>query len=509
VIGARRPRVETHPDYAYSYGPEAAELMARAGRPLDPWQLDAVTLMLAVREDGQWACYECCEWVSRQNGKGAILEARALAGFFLLAEELIMWSAHEYKTAMEAFRRVKAIIRALGVQVDIAGNLFDVDGILVKVNNTNGEECFERLDSGARIKFVARSKGSGRGFSADCNIIDEAFAYTAEQQSALLYTLSARPNPQIIYTSSPPLTGDTGEIMYDLRLRGDPTAPRSATDPSWTQDPSLSYRDWGMAGVMEMLDGVDLDDVANWAATNPALGIRITHETIARQRRATAGMPADFARERLGIWPKRAAAGAGVIPGELWRDLAVIAERPADVAMAIVVNHKRSHTAIAAVGMREDGRMQVSIVDYRPGTHWVVDRAVELNARWTPVGWAVQDKGPSATLIEPLEAAGIVQPEDRDEPRRGQLAVPWSNDVAVAYGLLIDAVTERRFVHLDEAPLNLAVATGQTRPLGGGTTWDYRAPGAELLQAGTLAHWLYVAWVDKVSNDYDVLQSVF
>jgi hypothetical protein len=64
-------------------------------------------------------------------------------------------------------------------------------------------------------------------------------------------------------------------------------------------------------------------------------------------------------------------------------------------------------------------------------------------------------------------------------------------------------------VHLDEAPLNLAVATGQTRPLGGGTTWDYRAPGAELLQAGTLAHWLYVAWVDKVSNDYDVLQSVF
>ncbi|MEE3918208.1 hypothetical protein V2I01_04925 [Micromonospora sp. BRA006-A] len=81
--------------------------MAQAGRPLDPWQVDAVTLMLAVRDDAKWACFEYCEWVCRQQGKGAILEARALTGFLLLGEELIMWSAHEYKTAMEAFRRVK------------------------------------------------------------------------------------------------------------------------------------------------------------------------------------------------------------------------------------------------------------------------------------------------------------------------------------------------------------------------------------------------------------------
>jgi len=35
------------------------------------------------------------------------------------------------------------------------------------VINTKGEESIARLDTGARIKFVARSTGSGLGFSGD------------------------------------------------------------------------------------------------------------------------------------------------------------------------------------------------------------------------------------------------------------------------------------------------------------------------------------------------------
>ncbi|MEE3918207.1 hypothetical protein V2I01_04920 [Micromonospora sp. BRA006-A] len=157
------------------------------------------------------------------------------------------------------------------------------------------------------------------------NIIDEAFAYTPEQHSALLYTVSSRPNPQFIYTSSPPLTGDTGDIMFALRQRGDQTAPRVAEDGPWEQDPSLGYRDWGLAGDLDHLDDLDLDDMALAAASNPALGIRrsngsgLTHETVARERRATKGDPAGYARERLGIWPRRATGKSGVIADEVWR----------------------------------------------------------------------------------------------------------------------------------------------------------------------------------------------
>ncbi|MDG4799039.1 hypothetical protein [Micromonospora sp. WMMD980] len=502
-LGAPKPRVETHPDYAFSFGEEAAELMARARRPLDQWQIDAVTLMLAVREDGKWACFECCEWVCRQQGKGAILEARALTGFLLLGEELIMWSAHEYKTAMEAFRRVKGIIRALGTQVDVAGNLFDVDGILIKVNNTNGEEAFERLDTGARIKFIARSKGSGRGFSGDVNIIDEAFAYSPEQHSALLYTVSARPNPQFIYTSSPPLTGDTGDIMYALRQRGDPTAPRTAEDGPWERDPSLGYRDWGLAGDLDSLDDVDLDDMALAAASNPALGAQrangsgLTHETVLRERRATLATPAGYARERLGIWPRRATGRSGVIPDEAWQrqrdpnytDPASVV-RPREVVFVVQVNATRSHTTIAAVGARPDGTLLASIVDHRPGTRWAPTRVADLRRRHNPLFVVAQDKGPTGTLLPELADLGVTAAVDRDKPRRGDLVVPWAADVAMAYGLFLDAVVdEGRLCHLDEGPLNVALGACGTRALAGGTAWDYTDPAAGPLLAVTLGTW--------------------
>jgi hypothetical protein len=483
--------------------------MVRAGRPLDDWQVDGVTLMTGCRDDGKWACYEYCEWVARQNGKGGILEARALTGFLLLGEQLILWSAHLYKTAVEMFRRVKALIRALGTRVkahsddlwlvpavvvdEVTGESRE-DEVLVKVSNANDNRGFERLDTGARILFIARSAGGGRGMSGDVNIIDETFDYDREEHAALLYTLSARPNPQIIYTSSPPLTGDTGEIMYELRRRGDPTAPREPDDGPWEQDSSLGYRDWGLAGDLDNLSEINIDDPAHAAATNPALGIRITMETIRRELRSDrAGYP----RERIGIWPREMRSRkTSVIPDELWRSLldehhrdpAAVA-RPADVVLVAQVNASRSHTTIVAVGARPDGTILASIVDHRAGTHWVVDRLAALKARRNPLCIVAQDKGPTGTLLDDLAKVGITPPEDRDKPARGDLVVPWAADVAIAYGLLIDAVTQKRLRHLDEAPLNVAVTAGRTRNLNGGTAWDYADPAVAPLIAVTLGVW--------------------
>src|SRR5437879_2899854 len=129
--GALHPRIEHKPPFVESFGVEAIELASAAGLNLDKWQQDAITLMLSVREDGKWSCFEYAEIVARQNGKGSILEARALAGFLLLGEQLIMWSAHEYKTAMEGFRRFRTLIRSLGEAIN--DNLVDVGGILVKI----------------------------------------------------------------------------------------------------------------------------------------------------------------------------------------------------------------------------------------------------------------------------------------------------------------------------------------------------------------------------------------
>ncbi|MGC4769212.1 hypothetical protein ACLQ25_09555 [Micromonospora sp. DT44] len=495
---AAKPRVDTQPPSVDSYGPEAIELMCRAGQPLDPWQEDSITAMLAVRADGKWACFEFCEFVPRQNGKGGVLEARALTGLLLLGERLIMWSAHEYKTAMEAFRRVVWLLGRLGTKLN--DNLYDVDGILIKVINTNGEESLERLDTGARIRFVARSKGSGRGFSGDVNLIDEAFAYTSVHQAALMPTMSARPNPQVVYTSSPPLDGVSGEIMYSLRERGDPSAPRAPDAPPWEPDEALGYRDWGHAGDLEGLDGLDLSSPELAAAANPAMGIRISLEHIRREFRAMSRE--DFARERFGIWPRRVTGGSGVIADEVWRrqlDPSVAdpdtadparAVRPTDVVFVVQVNATRTHTTIAAVGARPDGTLLASIVDHRPGTHWAPRRLAELKRRHNPLFVVAQDKGPTGPLFTDLAELGIVPAEDRDRPKRGDLVVPWAADVAIAYGLFIDAVVDQgRLFHLDEAPLNVALAAAGTRALSGATAWDYANPSVAPLLAVTFGTW--------------------
>ncbi|MGX4657093.1 hypothetical protein ACWCHM_26090 [Micromonospora sp. SCSIO 07396] len=471
LLGGRSPRVDNQPESTDSYGPEAVELMRRAGMPMDAWQEDSITAMLAVKDDGRWACFEYCEWVSRQNGKGCLLEARALTGLLLIGERLIMWSAHEYKTAMESFRRVIWLVGRLGVK--LSDNLYDVDGVHLKVINTNGEESIERLDTGARIKFVARSKGSGRGFSGDVNLVDETFAYTFVQQSALMPTMSARPNPQIVYTSSPPLTGDTGEVMYLLRRRGDPTVPRGADEPPWEPDPALGYRDWGLGGSLEFLDGIDLDDLQLWAVANPSLGIRISVEHVQRERRS---MPdEDFARERLGIWPRFVGGDEApewqVISEAAWTSAhdpgSQLDGRP---AIGVVVPPDRSYTAIGLAGARVGGGRHVEVagdgvvLDYRPGTAWVVARLQALEVH-QPSVLVIDDKA----LAEEAEKAGLVV-------HRATLG-----DVVTGCQLLYDGVSpeaaddpERAVKHIGQRELTDAVKGAVKRDIGGSWAWARR-----------------------------------
>ncbi|SDZ55266.1 Phage terminase-like protein, large subunit, contains N-terminal HTH domain [Saccharopolyspora shandongensis] len=480
--GARHPRVEITPPYVDTYGPEAIELARRAGLELDFWQQQAITLMLASRDDGKWACFEYAELVARQNGKGGILEARVLAGLFLLGERLIMWSAHEYKTAMEAFLRVRALIMRL-----IDEGLVDADA--VKVNNTNGEEGFELLGTGQRLKFIARSKSSGRGFSGDLNIIDEAFAYTPAQHAALMPTMSARPNPQIIYTSSPPLDGESGDVLFGLRARAEAGG-----------DDSLGYRDWGAAGDLDHLDALDLDDRQLWAATNPAVGVRITEETIARERRSMTAV--DFARERLGVWPRRVE-GGGAIDVQQWAKLAdPDSQAGDDVVFAVEVAYDRSTSSIAAWSVRADGLGHAEVIDQRPGTDWVVGRLVELRDRWNPVAFGVDGKGPALSLVFDLEAAGIKRPGDPEKPGRGDLAVLSLPEMAAACGQLLDAIAQGTFRHLDDPDLNAAAAGAATRPVGDVEVWGRRNATAEIspLTAVTVARRVYMTRIDAIKK---------
>lgn len=505
LLGARKPRVELYPPHERTFGPAAVDLTRRAGQVLDGWQGDSLDLMLGLRADDKWACPEFAEWVSRQNGKGGIGEARVLAGFFIVHEKLMLWSAHEVKTALEAFRRVEDLLYGLGrpggknliivenmpVQVrNAAGEMVtELRDVPIKVSNTNGKESFERLDTRQRLMFIARSKGSGRGFSGDLNMIDEAFAYTLEQQAALMPTLSARKNPQLVYLSSPPLDGESAAVMFGLRERAEAGG-----------DESLGYRDWGLGGDLSNLKVIDLGDRRNWAATNPAFGGRISEESVAREYRAMARVaPEDFARERLGIWPRRIGGAGGVIDAQLWAKMIdEESRRSGDVALAVDVTPLRDHASISMYGLREDGLGHVQMVTYGEGVDWVVAKLVELKSVLDPIAIGLDPKGGAASLLGELEAVGIKPPEDAEFPARGDLALPMVHEVAQATGQFIDACREKRLRHVSQAELTGAVANAKTRPLADAVAWGRKQSDVDIspLVSATLARWAFVTRIN-------------
>lgn len=366
---------------------QAIGLMRFAKKPLDFWQQQSVALMCGVDADGLWACPDYFEWVARQNGKGAILEARALGGLFCYGEPFIGWSAHEYRTAMEARLRMMTLIRNMGAQDIKSPDIIHVqlpgtDKIIrVKFDNSHGEEAIVRLDTGQRLKFFARSKGAGRGFSAPVWLLDEVFALTDEQLDAIGPTQLTFENAQTVYTSTPPLTGDTGVPMFNLRTRAD------------AGDPELGGRDWGLRnedGSPMWLDEIDgepgpdgrpplnVDDIELWRRTNPgghpgATGRpRITERARRKDRRSRGRL--GYAREALCIWPRPVAAAGAAIDPDQWKAREDIESRPgADLVLAIDVSPNARSASIAVAGRRADGRLHVKVMEYRAGTAWLAE----------------------------------------------------------------------------------------------------------------------------------------
>lgn len=470
LIGDQEPRIRSVPDYGASAGDAAVDFAAKAGLILDPWQQLVLRDALGERAVGKWAAFEVGLIVSRQNGKGSILEARELAGLFLFREELILHSAHEFKTAQEAFRRVRDLIdgnRSFRRQVKrITNNTFEV-GI--------------ELLGGQRLKFVARSGGSGRGFSGDCVILDEAFNLPDTAIDALMPTMSARPNPQMWYTSSAPDKKLARcEPLARLRRRGMAGG-----------DPSLAFFEWSAEICTdECAKGCDKhrDDPSDrriWAKANPGLGIRITADHVARE---FASMGHDgFLRERLGIgdYPAETADRWAVISEHVYRALEDPVSKAGErVAFAIDATPGGTHAAILVAGFREDGLGHIEVVAHGRGTSWVVDRAAGLGERWGPVAWVVDPRGPAGFLITELEERGV------EVTRTSAGDVATATDAFIAACGVADG-DEAKLRVVPNSALEAAVAGAGTRTLGDGRKWDRRSPDVDIspLVGGTLAWW--------------------
>jgi phage terminase large subunit-like protein len=443
--GSQQPAFLTLPaDRQGSQGEEAIELAELAGLHLDEWQQWLLTEMLQVNSRGRWAAYEACIVLPRQNGKGSLLEARQLWGLFLGGEMLAVHTAHEFKTAYEHFLRIRSLVEntpALAEKVE-------------RIRTGAGDQAIE-LKNGARLRFIARSSGSGRGLTGDTIYLDEAFALTPEIMGALLPTLSAVPNPQLVYTSSAPRFSQ--KVLFELVQRG-----RSHTSEQ------LLYAEWGNE------QGVQASDKEAWYRANPALGIRILEHSVQAELEAMRAFPEEFLRERLGVVLESDA--AGVIPLNVWRELADPASSAPTGVPALAVGPGMAWSALGFAGRRPDGSVHVEVVRHSTGTAWLIDSCRRAYAD-TGHPIILDAKSPSGGVVQALTDAGV--PVQEVSPAQ----------FVRACASLQEAALNGRIHHLDQPALNEAITGADIRPVGEAWAFSARASSTDItpLLAVTLA----------------------
>jgi hypothetical protein len=458
VRGSQKPRVLFRPKPANeAAGLEAIELAESVGLILDPWQQLLVRVTLAEQADGRYAADTIAALVARQNGKGGWLEAVALHGMFLVRDPLTLWTAHQFKTSSEAFLRIRGWIDGSD----------DLRKCVSKMNAAHGEEGIELFGSSVRLRFVARSKSSGRGFSPQRIIFDEAQELSTAAQGALVPSMRAQRNRQSIYTGTVPGPDvNHPEVFTGLRDRGRKgTAKRFA------------WAEWSPRGSDDPVKAaaVDLDDPRNWAASNPALGYRVSLDALQSDRNELTDD--DFGREALSIWPSIPDAGIGVFGPGVWDALGNESlSKTSPGAIGIEVSADRASGSIgAAVG----GEIAaVAAVDERPGTGWLVAEAKRIQAEHR-CGVAIHGSGAAADLIPALEAAGV------------RLTILKAGDYADACAGIWDRVAEARLQHPKHPLLDQAEVGATKRSVGDRWVWDVKksATNVAMLKAVTLALW--------------------
>lgn len=428
--GSQRPRIESFPLYSTTAADDAIDLAAVAGLYLDPWQEYVLRGALGEKRNGKWSAFRVGLVVPRQNGKNALLEARELAGLFLFGEKRIIHTAHEVKTARESMlslmNRMKASSDLMEQVLGFEGDL-DKDFSGMKVGN----DPSITLKNGNKISYAARSKGSGRGFTGDLIVLDEAYALKIDELAAMLPTMAAKSmegNPQVWFTSSAGMP--ESDLLDSIRQDG----IRKKSD-------RLAYFEWSAE------DDADVEDVDAWYEANPGLGIRISEQYVRDELESLvseSGTDEQFKRERLGIWAKLG--GESVFPAGEWDDLADEDSRPGDrLVFSVDVSPNRDSASIGLLAYRDDDLVHAELIENMVGTSWVSSKLSSLTEKWKPAAIVAIAGSQAESLLPSLRRDGV------------RVKLIRFADYVQACGIFYDLVKEQKLRHLGDPIISVAV----------------------------------------------------
>ena len=369
----------------------------------------------------------------------------------LLFAEQVIYTAHLQKTATETFEEMRDFFESPKLRNYVSD-----------IKTALGREQII-LKSGARIKFLARTRNGGRGQHGDLLIIDEAQEMDEEAQASFLPAISASLNPQTVYVGTPPDPGASGVVFRGIRSR------------------ALAGNTDRMAWFEFSVDEIgNVKDKARWAATNPALGLRILPTTIEGECEQ---MDADtFARERLGWWtPVTENREEYAIDGKVWDACQSKEEKPeGKTAYGIKFSPDGSRVCLCGAVIPKDGRARVSLIREEPtgrGTQWLADW---LNER---------SKKASCVVIDGRNGVDVLVDKIADTwKQKDSIKRPSVKEVIASASLLMDALAEQSVTwYYGQDALRESAITSTKRPLGGG--WAFGGDNSAPIEAAALALW--------------------
>lgn len=461
------PLYETGPSYAYTLGPEVAEIAALANFAPDPEQEVGLNHIFGRDANGMSTAFEYCIICARQNLKTGLFKQAALGYLFVTEERTVTWSAHEFSTTLATMQELTTLIESSR----------PLRRRIKKLHTGSGREAIE-LTTGQILKFRARTNDGGRGLAADKVILDEAYALQPSHIGSLMPLLTSRPDPQLLYGSS------AGKLKSDF-LRTVRNRGRAAVSPR------LAYTEYGSARracedpacshIFGEYEGCQLDSRENWKAANPMLGRRrpdgtgITVRYVEGERES---MPVDeFARERLSWWEDP---GTVEIFGTGQWEKGALEARPEELQLtAIAIAVSLDSTWSSIVGAADNnGDAFVKVLRHSPGTGGIVEHAKYLQDLYD-VDVVIDGRGPSAVLIPHLEKEGV------------RLTIASTVNVLDAFQEMDQRVKDGTFTYMKTKELEDAVSGAAKRYVG-----DRAAVGRKLstsivapLEAASLAAW--------------------
>lgn len=338
----------------------------------------------------------------------------------------------------------------------------------LRVRRSVGTENI-RWANGSIWNLLSTTETAGHGVQLDTGVIDEAFALVDDRlEQAMKPAMVTRPQPQLWIVS----TAGTEDSLY-LNDKVDDGRMRAAAG----QTSSVAYFEWSAP------EDADIADEDTWRACMPALGLTVPIEAI-RSDFESMREP-EFRRAYLNQRQDRAAAAPWQIIDEAaWTRCAdgrsQIADRP---TIALDVTPSRSMSSLCAAGRRDDGLAHVEVIGNRPGTSWVLD-------------WFASDDRVNtyrSVVIDPVSGANSLVPELR---RLGLDVIEvGARQVVAGCGNFYDLATTDRLRHIDQIPLNAAVAGAKKRALGDAWAWHRRDSSVDVspLVAATLALQAHIA----------------